>query len=72
MTSKVNITACLSDDKQVEITVKNGKEKDLTILQNGESTEISFYDDISIKVKEVLKCSGDASAESGGDGPDPD
>ncbi len=55
MTSSVTIKACLADDKQVEITSKNQGKEDITILQDGESTELYFYDDIEVSAKEVLK-----------------
>ena len=65
MTSQVKITACLAEDKQVDVQVTNGTDTRTELLNDGESFELSVYDDMEVKVKEVHK---GPTTNVGGDG----
>ena len=57
MTSIINVKACLTDDKVVVVVVGDvsGDINEKIILEDGETLEKAFYDDIVIGVKEILK-----------------
>lgn len=55
MTTEIIIKAHCSDDKEVEIKVRDGEEILKTSLQDGESTELYAYDDRTITVREKEK-----------------
>lgn len=59
MTSRVVISAHCSDDKCVHITQSgswNGADRlVIKTIENGETHDMIFYDDMSITVKEIKK-----------------
>jgi hypothetical protein len=56
MTSSVKVSAHCGDNKKVQINVVEHDGVENTIyLENGETTEISVYDEKSVSVKEVVK-----------------
>lgn len=61
MTTTVTVFAHCNKDTEVQVTINDPSfNPELTILQNGESTEKHVYDDRSITIREVmLKKMGD-------------
>lgn len=56
MTSSVKITAHLAATKKVRVEIKGTSEPSgILFLQDGESIDLSVYDDREINVKEVEK-----------------
>lgn len=56
MTTTVKISAHMSTDKIVEVSVKeNGTEIEAFTLEDGEEMDVHAYDEREISVKEVLK-----------------
>lgn len=56
MTSMMKVSAHLADDKEVRVTIKSQScSPEVITLQNGETVERAFYDDVVISAKEVEK-----------------
>lgn len=55
MTSTVTIEAHCSDDKEVRVLIVKDNSAESFSLQNGGKESQSFFDDIEISVKEVVR-----------------
>ena len=65
MTTKVTIEACCAPEKQVFIRIdEEGQDSQITVLQNGESTDFVVYDNRSIHVEEMLKDDADVNLDA--------
>lgn len=57
MTSTINVSAHVADDKVVAIFVGSVEKEDneVVFLKDGETLERTFYDDMVVGAKEILK-----------------
>lgn len=53
MTSTVRIEAHCGDDKEVHVTVSDGNDEQVHVVEDGESFETYIYAEMEINVKEV-------------------
>jgi hypothetical protein len=54
MTTTVKVTAhCARETTKVHVKVKDQNGEEITVLQDGESTEVYAYDDRKVTVSEV-------------------
>ena len=60
MTTKVTIEACCANTKQVLIRIdEDDADSQITVLQDGESTDFVVYDSRSIHIEEMEKDAAD-------------
>ena len=57
MTTTVTVNACVSDDKEVAVTITGDVSGENAVLQNGEEQSFTIYDDRVLTVMEAEKAS---------------